>query len=50
MVSDIRISAEVNSGGGTGGYGRTITDTGDVLLNLSLGNLSGIFVLGTPSP
>ena len=45
-VGGLKISTEENSGGGTGGYGRAINDSGAVLLNLSLsGNLSGIFVL-----
>ena len=48
-VAGIRLSTEVNVGGGTGGYGRTLNDNGDVLLNLTLsGNTSGLFVLGAP--
>ena len=47
-VSSAKVSFEENSGHGTcAGYGRSIDDSGNVLLNMSLGgNLSGIFVLG----
>jgi hypothetical protein len=47
-VAGIKISTTVNSGGGTGGYGRAINDLGEVVFNLTLsGNKSGIFLLGT---
>jgi len=46
-VVGIKISVERNTGGGTGGYGRSINDAGQIVLNLSLNNnKSGIFVLG----
>lgn len=45
-VVGITLSTESNVGGGTGGYGRAINDSGNVLLNLTLsGSQSGIFVL-----
>ena len=48
-VTGVAIDGESNPGGGTGGYGRTINDTGELLLKLVLdSNQSGIFVLGTP--
>ncbi|QTN32010.1 hypothetical protein HZ994_06595 [Akkermansiaceae bacterium] len=50
-VAGIKISTESNVGGGTGGYGRAINDSGDIVFNLTLsGNKSGIFILGTPPP
>jgi len=50
-VAGIKISTDVNSGGGTGGYGRAINDNGEVVFNLTLsGNKSGIFLLGSAPP
>ena len=46
-VVGLKVSTESNRGGGRGGYGRAISDDGDIILNLTLsGNTSGIFVLG----
>ncbi|MBX3740801.1 MAG: DUF5011 domain-containing protein [Akkermansiaceae bacterium] len=51
IVAGIKISTSVNSGGGTGGYGRAINDSGEVVFNLTLSGLpgpkSGIFLLGS---
>ena len=50
-VASLKVSFEENVGHGTGGYGRSISSAGDILLNLSLsGNLSGIFVISPPVP
>jgi|GEM_PF-5967772 len=50
-VAGIKISTSINSGGGTGGYGRAINDSGEVVFNLTLsGNKSGIFLLGSTPP
>ncbi|MFT5854889.1 MAG: VCBS repeat-containing protein [Verrucomicrobiales bacterium] len=48
-VSNIQLDAQSNPGGGTGGYGRVINDSGEILLNLSLNkNKSGLFKLEMP--
>jgi hypothetical protein len=48
-VTNITLDAQSNAGGGTGGYGRAINDSGEILLKLSLNfNRSGLFKIGTP--
>ncbi|MFT5410676.1 MAG: hypothetical protein ACI9NC_003409 [Verrucomicrobiales bacterium] len=45
-VSNIKIGAQSNPGGGMGGYGKVINDNGEILLYLSLNrNKSGLFKL-----
>jgi hypothetical protein len=47
-ITSIGFDYTANSAGGTGGYGRIINDSGDVMLKLSLnGSLHGLFMLGT---
>jgi hypothetical protein len=49
-VVGLSTTSETNVGGATGGYGRSINDAGEILLNLTLsGNASGVFVLGMPA-
>lgn len=46
-VSQLSIDAQTNAGDGTGGYGRAMNDSGDILLKLTLsGSSSGIFKIG----
>ena len=51
-VLEIRFERHANPFGGTGGYGRILNDSGQVVLGLSLsGNSSGVFVIDpTPGP
>ncbi|MFT5411253.1 MAG: VCBS repeat-containing protein [Verrucomicrobiales bacterium] len=49
VVSNIKLNAQSNPGGGTGGYGKVINDSGEILLNLSLNkNKSGLFKMQMP--
>ncbi|MFT5105454.1 MAG: hypothetical protein ACI8XO_002910 [Verrucomicrobiales bacterium] len=46
-VTFIGFDQTTNAAGGTGGYGRVVNDSGEIMLRLSLdGNLSGLFILG----
>jgi len=48
-VTNITLDAQSNAGGGTGGYGRAINDTGEILMKLSLNfNRSGLFKISAP--
>jgi hypothetical protein len=48
-VTNITLDAQSNAGGGTGGYGRAINDSGEILLKLSLTlNRSGLFKISMP--
>jgi hypothetical protein len=49
VVNNIRLDTQSNPGGGTGGYGKVINDSGEILLNLSLNrNKSGLFKMEMP--
>ena len=49
VVGNIKLNAQSNPGGGTGGYGKVINDSGEILLNLSLNkNKSGLFKMQMP--
>jgi hypothetical protein len=49
-VASLRISTVTTASGSTGGYGRSINDAGEVLLNIGFTGSTGLFVLGTPPP
>jgi len=50
-VTNTSLEAQSNAGGGTGGYGRVISDSGEILLKVSLNNnRSGLFKIGLPVP
>jgi hypothetical protein len=49
-VASLRISTVFTGSGSTGGYGRAINDSGEVLLHIGFTGSTGLFVLGTPSP